>query len=70
MRKCLRCETAMVEDLVMMVTNGGYGVDVREKGMFKSSLGKIKCAVCPQCGYTETYIDSTDGIKELVGKDK
>ena len=70
MRKCLRCETTMVEDLVMMVTNGGYGVDVREKGMFKSSLGKIKCAVCPQSGYTETYIDSTDGNKELVGKDK
>ena len=44
MRKCLRCETAMVEDLAVMVTNGGYGVDVREKGMFKSSLGKIKCA--------------------------
>ena len=31
MRKCLRCETAMVEDLAVMVTNGGYGVDVREK---------------------------------------
>ena len=28
MRKCLRCETAMVEDLSVMVTNGGYGVDV------------------------------------------
>ena len=24
MRKCLRCETAMVEDLSVMVTNGGY----------------------------------------------
>jgi len=30
----------MVEDLAVMVTNGGYGVDVREKGMFKGSLGK------------------------------
>ena len=51
MRKCLRCDTDMVEDLIVMVSNGGYGVDVREKGMFKGSLGKVKCAACPACGY-------------------
>ena len=66
MRKCLRCETAMVENLEVMVTNGGYGVDIREKGMFKKSLGKIKCAVCPECGYTETYIENTQGIRKLI----
>ena len=70
MRKCLRCQTEMVEDLNVMVTNGGYGVDVREKGMFKGSLGKVKCAVCPACGYLETYIDKTDDIRELVEKNK
>ena len=70
MRKCLRCETAMVEDLAVMVTNGGYGVDVREKGMFKSPLGKIKCAVCPECGYTEMYIDNPESIKKLAEKNK
>jgi predicted nucleic-acid-binding Zn-ribbon protein len=56
----------MVEDLSVMVTNGGYGVDVREKGVFKTSLGKIKCAVCPECGYTETYIDDVERIKKLA----
>ena len=70
MRKCLRCQTEMVEDLNVMVSNGGYGVDVREKGMFKGSLGKVKCAVCPACGYLETYIEKTDGIRELVEKNK
>ena len=70
MRKCLRCETEMVENLTVMVSNGGYGVDVREKGMFKGSLGKIKCAVCPQCGYVETYIDKIDSIRELTEKNK
>ena len=68
MRKCLRCGTEMVEDLNVMVTNGGYGVDVRQKGIFKGSLGKIKCAVCPECGYTETYIDDTENIKKLIEK--
>ena len=68
MRKCLRCEREMVEDLTVMVTNGGYGVDVRQKGIFKGSLGKIKCAVCPECGYTETYIENTENIKKLIEK--
>lgn len=70
MRKCLRCEATMVEDLSVMVTNGGYGVDVREKGIFKSSLGKIKCAVCPECGYAETYIDNPESIKKLIIKER
>ena len=33
MRKCLRCENEMVENLEVMVSNGGYGIDVREKGI-------------------------------------
>ena len=70
MRKCLRCQTEMVEDLNVMVSNGAYGVDVREKGMFKGSLGKVKCAVCPACGYLETYIEKTDDIRELVENNK
>ena len=65
MRKCLRCDSEMIENLEVMVTNGGYGIDVREKGIFKTSLAKIKCAVCPECGYTETYIDDTEKIKNL-----
>jgi len=70
MRKCLRCESAMVEDLTVLVSGGGYGIDVREKGLFKGSLGKIKCAVCPECGYVEMYTDNTEGIKKLIAKEK
>ncbi len=70
MRKCLRCETTMVEDLAVMVTRAGYGVEVRESGVFKGSLGKIKCAVCPECGYTETYIDNPENIKKLAEKNR
>ena len=67
MRKCLRCETEMLEDLVLMVANG-LAIDVREKGAFKSALGKIKCAVCPICGYTELYIENTEKIKQIINK--
>ncbi|MBQ8472036.1 MAG: nucleic acid-binding protein [Bacilli bacterium] len=65
MRKCLRCESEMLENLEIMVSNGGYGIDVREKGIFKTSLGKIKCAVCPKCGYVENYLEDLEKIKKL-----
>ena len=69
MRKCLRCNTEMVENLCVM-TSDAYGVDVREKGIFKGSLGKLKCAVCPECGCVETYIDDTEFVKILLKKKK
>lgn len=64
MRMCLRCETEMVEDLVLTVSNG-YGIDVKEKGMFKTGKEKINCVVCPKCGYTELYVKNPEKIKEL-----
>lgn len=70
MRKCLRCESQMLENLEVMVSNGGYGIDVREKGLLKGSLERIKCAVCPKCGYVETYIERTDKIKKLLNNKK
>ena len=65
MRKCIRCNQEMIENLEINVSNGGYGIDIREKGFFKNSLGRIKCAVCPECGYLETYIDDITKIKNL-----
>lgn len=70
MRECIRCKTVMIEKLNIMVNSGEYGIDVREKGIFKDTLGKIKCAVCPNCGYIESYIDDTKKIKELISKNK
>lgn len=66
MRKCLRCESEMIENLEMMVSNGGASIDIREKGIFKNSLGKLKCAVCSKCGYIENYIENTEKVKELI----
>ena len=68
MRECLRCKTIMIENLNVMVSSGEAAIDVREKGIFKGSLGKIKCAVCPNCGYVESYIEDTKKVKELNQK--
>ena len=70
MRKCLRCESQMVEDLAVMVTNKHIGIEVREQGMFKMPLEKIKCAVCPNCGYVETYVEVSYFIKKIADKNE
>ena len=36
MRKCVRCNTEMIENLEVSITNGSYGVCIKEKGLFKS----------------------------------
>lgn len=68
MRKCLRCNALMVENLYVMASNGEGGIDVREKGIFKNALAKIKCAVCHECGYVENHVDNTERIKALINE--
>ncbi len=65
MRKCLRCNAEMVEDLEIK-TNDALGLAIGEKGLFKPSLGKIVGAACPECGYIETYLKSTQKLKKGI----
>ena len=56
MRKCIRCNIEMIENLDVKVEGGAYGVKVTQQGIFKDNLGKLKCAVCPECGlYRNLY---------------
>ncbi len=68
MRRCIRCDVEMVEDLeirdsmhcdMLRVTRPGT------TGMLpKNRFGDIKAAVCPQCGYIETYLSRLDKIQQ------
>lgn len=64
MRECLRCKKEMIEDLELTVSNGAYGLIIKEKGLFKNSISKLKCAVCPYCGYTETYVENKEKLRK------
>ncbi len=64
MRKCLRCDAEMIEDLDVKVEGAAYGIKITKQGIFKDNLGKALCAVCPECGYTEVYIQDTSKIKK------
>ena len=66
MRKCIKCNGKMIEDLDVKVEGGAYWLKVTQQGVFKENLGKFKCAVCPECGYIETYMQDTTKIKKLA----
>lgn len=63
-RRCLRCNVEMLEDLDIKVEGAGYGIKITQQGLFKDNLGKVECAICPECGYMETYIKDTTKVKK------
>ena len=67
MRKCIRCNVEMMENLDIRDYFRGDRLKVTRPDtqgtMPKNNFGHIKAAVCPECGYIETYLDRLDKIK-------
>lgn len=58
MRKCLRCETEMQEGYALYDESfHGRVLLGKEKKLFPKMQGKLRCAVCPQCGHVELYVE-------------
>ena len=64
MRKCEKCGTVMRADLRLKVNGGGYGivVDVDEKQK-TTTIDDVRVAVCPECVYTEMYLEDLTKLK-------
>ena len=41
MRKCIRCDQEMIENLEINVSNGAYGIVIKEKGLFRKTIASI-----------------------------
>ena len=54
----------MRADLRLKVNGGGYAivVDVDEKQK-TTTIDDVKVAVCPECGYTEMYLEDLTKLK-------
>ena len=60
MRKCLRCEAEMQEGYALYDESFHGRVLVgKEKKFFPKIQGRLHCAVCPECGYTELYVENS-----------
>lgn len=65
MRKCLRCQTDMVESCDIKVEGNGYGLTVANNTnrVFAGRIGKPKVAISPNCGEISIYVENTADIK-------
>lgn len=65
MRKCIRCETEMVEDCDLKVEAGACGLTVSNNTnrLFSGNIGRPNVAICPECGEISIYLQNTDGLK-------
>ncbi len=59
MRQCIHCGIEMAESLDIKVEGGAYGLKITKPGVFRESIGKVRAAVCPRCGYIEFYLEDT-----------
>lgn len=53
MRKCLKCNEVMIEDLELRPKKSGLKLYVANKGSLLGSnpIAPLKIAVCPKCGH-------------------
>ena len=65
MRKCEKCGTVMRADLRLKVNGGGYGVVVHvDEKQNATTIDDVRVAVCPECGYTEMYLEDLTNLKD------
>lgn len=68
MRNCIRCDMEMLEGLDIRDPMHGEMLKVTRPETLgvipKNNFGVIKAAVCPKCGYLETYLSRLDKIQQ------
>ena len=64
MRKCLRCETEMIENYSIKIEGAAYGIVIAtdDKRLFANRIGKPKVAICPNCGEVSIYVENTKNL--------
>ena len=66
MRQCIRCKAEMVENLIIRDAGDATRIIVTNDKFFSKTLGKVRAAVCPECGEISIYIEDTDKLKEYL----
>ena len=65
MRKCVRCQTEMIENCDVKVQGAGYGIIISSsEKIFADRIGKPKVAICPQCGEISMYIENPEKLNQ------
>ena len=61
MRKCIRCGAEMTEECAVRQSDNACGLVVTESSrLFAKNIGKLRAAVCPECGEVSLYIETEE----------
>ena len=64
MRKCIRCGAEMTEGCGVRQSDSACGVIITEsEKFFAKAIGRLKAAVCPECGEVSMYIENPEKPK-------
>lgn len=66
MRRCIRCNTAMIEGCGIKVKGAVYGIVLTDDAYkwWGGRIGEPKVAVCPSCGEVSIYLEDVDKLKK------
>lgn len=65
MRKCIRCGAEMREDCEIRRSDSVCGLMIVKSGsLFGRTVGRVRAAVCPECGEVSLYVEETERLKE------
>jgi len=61
----------MTENLDLRIRGSAMSLAASVKGsLFSKPLAEIRLAVCPECGYSEIYVEDTAPIRAGINKTK
>ena len=65
MRKCVRCNIAMVENCGIKVKGAAYGLVLTddENKWWGGRMEQPKVAICPKCGEVSIYLENVERLK-------
>lgn len=69
-RKCLRCQSVLQENCHLKFNQGPLLLNhqlIVDNSDYTKSAHQLKCAYCPNCGYVETYFE-TSPVKKIAPK--
>ena len=66
MRQCIRCKAEMVENRIIRDAGDSHRIIITTDKFFPKTLGKVRAAVCPECGEISIYIEDTDKLKDFI----
>ncbi len=66
MRKCIRCNSKMIEDCGIKIKGAGYGIVLTDDASkwFGGRIGEPKAAICPECGEVSIYLEDVKKLKD------